>query len=74
MRLSESFRAVKPRQHLAAFEACGLVRQVRVIRRIRPVAEIADEAVLLRVLVNISDQANEASVGGDEDAAKGTLE
>lgn len=66
--------ALKPGQHVVAVQVGFLERKQGVIGGIGPLAKVVDEAMFLRVLMDVDDQAAKVSVGGDFHPAKGSLE
>ena len=70
MRLLERSGAVKPVEHDGALDARCLGRQDRVIGGVGPVAKVVDEAMFLRIAVDVGDERGEVAVVVDESAAE----
>lgn len=62
-----------PIEHFVPFEMGDFVGEQNVIRGIGPVAEISDEAVFLRVTMNVIEESEEVPVGLNLDAPKSFL-
>jgi len=74
MKLNKRGPVAEPLQHRLPFQPRRLVREHRLVRRIRVLAKVGDEPVLLRVKVDVPHQRRKVAVGCDRDPAKAFLE
>lgn len=73
METNETLKILEPIVDIMAVEECWLSGRQGLVRGKRPIPEIVDEAMFLRILMDVSRQVQAVSLFGDKDAFEGSF-